>query len=150
MGAGLNRAEIILLFVAQFGFPQQGTHPDDAIHWCANFMAHGGEERALGKRRITCCIQSFVEFKIFACNFGRINPHLVIQLFLQGDVLRLRNQIHGLPLFIPHRRNPQIGQHPMTITMTKPLFHLCNGDFQTIWLTQYFMDDYRILRVHKL
>ena len=46
--AAADNVGIFALFVVELGIHEQAAHADDRVHGRANFMAHGGEERALG------------------------------------------------------------------------------------------------------
>ena len=43
-----ERAGMVGLFVIQGRVDQQPAHPDDGVHRRADFVAHGGQKRALG------------------------------------------------------------------------------------------------------
>ena len=61
--AGANRLGVVALCAIETGVEQQTGHADDAVHGRADFVAHGGEERALRAAgrfglRVACTIAS--------------------------------------------------------------------------------------------
>ena len=70
VGAAAHGAGEIALFFVELRGQQQIAHADDAVHRRADFMAHVGEEAALGGVRVLCGP---------ACGFQRLHRHLAFK-----------------------------------------------------------------------
>ncbi|MNF79427.1 hypothetical protein D3C84_616400 [compost metagenome] len=51
-GRAMDLFDVVTLPVVEFGSQRQVAHADDGVHRCANFVAHGGQEVALGPGRL--------------------------------------------------------------------------------------------------